>query len=326
MVTSVFKNIIIFLRLWIKLIILLLIGAAIIGFFVFTVYRPMYAVTLDGEAIGYTENKKQLQNKIDEYVTSGDKDKIAFVDIDILPEYDMRLIKKGLEANDEEIFEKVISSGTSYYKYYAILENSQEKYYVETYEEADQIVNSLKEKNSDNKDDVSYVVKYETELKEFTGVEATVAGLYKEKVIVKPNKKVNTAKTMDYTETALGISLIQPVTGTITSRFGRRSGGKHTGLDIANSTGTPIKAVADGVVTYAGYKGSYGRLVVIQHTNSVETYYAHCSRIYVSTGQQVNQGDVIAGVGSTGNSTGPHLHLEIRVNGVAKNPQYYLYK
>ncbi len=305
---------------------LLAVAFAIIGFLVFVVYQPMYAVTLDGESIGYTENKKQLQDKIDEYITSGDNGKVAFVEVDYLPEYEMCLIKKDLEANDAEIFEKVISSGTSYYKYYAILENSQEKYYVETYEEAEKIINSLKEQNSENKDDVSYVLKYEKELKEFTGIEATVAGLYKEEKVVKKKNKVNTTKNMDYTETALGISLIQPVTGTITSRFGRRSGGRHTGLDIANSTGTPIRAVADGTVTYSAYKGNYGRMIVIQHTNSVETYYAHCSKLYVSEGQKVKQGDIIGAVGSTGNSTGPHLHLEIRVNGVAKNPQYYLYK
>ncbi len=289
------------------------------------VYQPMYAVTLNGEQIGYTENKKQLQNKIDEYVSSGDNGKIAFVEVDALPEYEMRLIKKGLEANDDEIFTKVVSAGVPYYKYYAILENSQEKYYVETYEEAESIVQSLKNKNSQNKDDVSYVLKYEPELKEFTGVETTVAGLYKEKKAVTKTQKFNTMKSMDYSNTALGISLIRPVTGTITSRFGRRSGGQHTGLDIANSTGTPIKAVASGTVIYSGYKGSYGRMVVIAHNASVQTYYAHCSRLYVSVGQTVNQGDIIASVGSTGNSTGPHLHLEIRVDGVAKNPQNYLY-
>lgn len=285
----------------------------------------MYAVSLNGESIGYTENKKQLQNKIDDYITSGDNGKIAFVEVDTLPEYDMCLLKKGLEANDEEIFDTVISSGVPYYKYYAILENSQEKYYVETYEEAENIVQSLKEKNSQNKDDVTYVLKYETDLKEFTGVEATVAGLYKEKPVVKKNQKVNTQKSWDNKNTSLGIALVKPVTGTITSRFGRRSGGQHTGLDIANSTGTPIKAVADGTVIYAGYKGSYGRMVVIAHNDSVQTYYAHCSRLYVSVGETVKQGETIAAVGSTGNSTGPHLHLEIRVNGVAKNPQNYLY-
>ena len=143
--------------------------------------------------------------------------------------------------------------------------------------------------------------------------------------VVKKRSKVVTSKNVDYSNTALGIALIRPVGGTITSRFGRRSSGIHTGLDIATSSGTPIKAASSGRVIYSGYKGSYGYLVIIEHTDSVQTYYAHCSRLYVNVGQTVNQGDTIAAVGSTGNSTGPHLHLEIRVNGVAKNPQNYVY-
>lgn len=290
------------------------------------VYQPMYVVTLNGEEIGYTEDHRKLQTKINDYIKSGDNGVIAFVELEKLPEYDMCLLKKGLKANDDEIFNKVISSGVPYYKYYAILDNNEEKFYVQTFEEADNIVNQLKEKNSKNKDEITYVLKYETELKEFTGVDTAVASLYVETPIVKVPKKIVTSKNMDYSNSALGIALIQPISGTITSRFGTRSRGTHTGLDIANSTGTPIKAVADGTVIYAGYKGSYGKLVVIAHTTSVQTYYAHCSKINVSVGQNVSQGEVIAAVGSTGNSTGPHLHLEIRVNGVAKNPQNYLYK
>ena len=323
-ITSIFRNIVIYLRAWIKLILMLLVGFAIIGFIVFVVYKPMYSVSLNGEFIGYTEDKGKLQKKISDFRKSGDSKTIAFVEIDVLPEYDLCLLKKGLTANDNEIFEEVISSGVPYYKYYAISENGEEKYYVSTYEEADAIVNELKNKNSQNKDAVTYTLKYETELKEFTNKETAVAALYKEMPVVK-KRPVVTSKNLDYSKTPLGIGLIEPVRGTITSRFGRRSGGQHTGLDIANSTGTPIKAAAGGTVIYAAYRGSYGRLVIIQHTNSVQTYYAHCSKLYVSVGQNVNQGETIAAVGSTGNSTGPHLHLEVRVNGVAKNPQNYVY-
>ena len=212
-----------------------------------------------------------------------------------------------------------------YYKYYAILNGTEEKFYVETYEEAESILTQLKEKNSLNKDSISYLLKYETELKNFTETNEAVASLYVETPKVVKNQKINTKKKVDYSNTALGVALMKPVDGTITSRFGRRSRGLHTGLDIANSKGTPIKAAAAGVVTYAGYKGSYGYMVVISHGNGVETYYAHCSRLYVSAGDTVSQGAVIAAVGSTGNSTGPHLHLEVRVNGVAKNPQNYIY-
>lgn len=324
-IATVLKNAVIHLRMWTKLIVLLLIGFAIIGFLIFVVYKPMYTVVLDGDFIGYTEDKSELQNKINEYIKNGDSGTVAFVEIDSLPEYNLCLLKKGLKANDDEIFGKVISSGIPYYRYYAIMENNQEKYYVENYEESEAIIQQLKEKNSQNKDAVTYTLKYETDLKEFTNTETAVASLYVETPIVVKNTKVNTSKTVDYNNTALGIALIKPITGTITSRFGSRSRGTHTGLDIAASSGTAIKAAAKGTVTYAGYKGSYGNLVVISHGNGIDTYYAHCSKIYVSTGATVNQGDVISAVGSTGNSTGPHLHLEVRVNGVAKNPQNYVY-
>lgn len=320
-----FKKLIIFLRTWTKLITLLLIAIAIICFIIFFVYNPMYSVTLNGEFIGYTEDKKDMQKKIDEYQKSGDNKTIAFVDIETLPEYKLCLLQKGIESNDDEIFKTVIDTGIPYYKYYAILNGTEEKYYVQTYEEAEKIMTELKDKNSMNKDNISYLLKYETELKTFTGTDEAVASLYVETPKVTKNTSINTKKTVDYKNTPLGIALIKPINGTITSRFGSRSRGLHTGLDIANSTGTPIKAAATGVVTYAGYKGSYGYLVVVSHGNGVETYYAHCSRLYVSAGDSVSQGTVIAAVGSTGNSTGPHLHLEVRVNGVAKNPQNYLY-
>ena len=122
---------------------------------------------------------------------------------------------------------------------------------------------------------------------------------------------------------------VTPVSGRITSRFAEISNirsGAHTGTDIACSIGTPIKAVADGTVTFAARNGSYGNLVKISHGSGVETWYAHCSKIYATVGQKIEAGDVIAAVGATGNVTGPHLHLEIRINGVAVNPQKYLYK
>ena len=326
-----FKKVIIHLKLWTKLAVIIMIALAIIGFLIFFIYKPTYSVTLNGEFIGYTEDKRKLQNKINDYIKTGDNNVIAFVEIDTLPEYKICLLKKGITTNTDEIFSKVISSGVPYYKYYAILENNEEKYYVQTYEEAEKVLNDLKAKNSNNKDKITYALKYNTELKTFTDTETAVAALYVEKPKVTPkkviNKKINTSANVDYSNTALGISLIKPINGTISSRFGARSSIRssvHTGLDIAASKGTPIKAAAGGTVIYSGWKGSLGKLVVIDHGNGVETYYAHCNSLVASKGETVSQGQVIAYVGSTGNSTGPHLHLEIRVNGVAKNPQNYL--
>lgn len=119
-----------------------------------------------------------------------------------------------------------------------------------------------------------------------------------------------------------------PVSGQITSRFGAVSSirsGAHTGTDIACAKGTKIKAIADGTVVFSQKNGSYGNLIKIDHGNGVESWYAHCNALYAKVGQEIKAGDIIAEVGSTGNSTGPHLHLEIRINGVAINPQKYLY-
>lgn len=113
-------------------------------------------------------------------------------------------------------------------------------------------------------------------------------------------------------------------TYTITSRFGIRWGRMHTGVDFAAATGTKIYAADGGTVTFAGWKNSYGNIVIIDHGGLYETYYAHCSQILVSEGDEVFQGQTIALVGSTGRSTGPHLHFEIRYNGEPGDPLGYL--
>lgn len=114
-----------------------------------------------------------------------------------------------------------------------------------------------------------------------------------------------------------------PAYGPITSYYGSRSGG-HTGLDIGAGSGTAIKAADSGTVTQACYQGGYGKMIVINHGNGIVTRYAHCSAINVSVGENVSKGTVIGKVGSTGNSTGPHLHFEVLVNGSFKNPLSYL--
>ena len=118
---------------------------------------------------------------------------------------------------------------------------------------------------------------------------------------------------------------MRPVSGgTITSKYGQRSSGFHTGVDLAVPTGTPVYAAAAGTVVKAGWSGGYGYLVVIDHGNGYQTYYAHNSRLCVSVGQSVSKGQNIAYSGSTGNSTGPHLHFEVRINGNTTNPLNYI--
>lgn len=119
-----------------------------------------------------------------------------------------------------------------------------------------------------------------------------------------------------------------PVSGEITSYFGYRSifgsTSYHSGIDIATAYGTAIAAADGGTVTWTGYKGSYGNLVIIDHGNGYQTYYGHCSSISVSVGDKVYKGQTIARVGSTGRSTGNHCHFEVRYNGTSCNPLKYL--
>ena len=117
---------------------------------------------------------------------------------------------------------------------------------------------------------------------------------------------------------------IWPASGTITSGFGPRWGRMHEGIDIAAPSGTPISAVAAGRIIYTGYMSGYGNITIIDHGNGLATAYAHQSSIAVSCGQSVTQGQTIGYVGSTGHSTGPHLHFEVRVNGNPVDPLGYL--
>lgn len=125
-------------------------------------------------------------------------------------------------------------------------------------------------------------------------------------------------------------SMMWPVRGRITSTFGyRRSpfwriGNRHTGIDIANSHGTPIQAADGGEVIFSGWWDGYGKAVIIDHGKGISTVYGHMSRLYMQKGQTVMKGQVIGLLGSTGYSTGPHLHFEVRKNGTPMNPARWL--
>ena len=334
------KKIFIQIRTLVKFALLITISIFLILGVVAIIYKPIYSVTLNGEVIGYCKDKSKLQTRINNYMEHGDEStensNLAFISIDKLPSYKMCLLKRGINTNDEEIFKTVVKEGIPYYKYYAILDDDDEKIYVSNFEKAEKIIKKLKEKESNNIKEISIIEKYEKNLKDFTDVDTAVSKLYEKKTIAKvastrnysSGGRVSTARNMSRSKINLGVSLSKPISGTISSRFGSMSRvrpGAHPGLDIAAPYGTKIKAAAPGKVVFAGYKGAYGKMIAIDHGNGVMTYYGHCSSLIASVGQKVSQGTVIAAVGSTGNSTGNHLHLEIRVNGVAYNPQNYLY-
>lgn len=130
---------------------------------------------------------------------------------------------------------------------------------------------------------------------------------------------------VSYDEDASYDVLTTPVPAVnISSPFGPRWGRFHSGVDFALAQGNPIYAADDGTVYYAGYSGGYGKLIKVDHGNGMQTYYAHCSSIAVAEGQQVEAGETIGLIGSTGNSTGPHLHFEVIINGNRVDPLDFL--
>jgi murein DD-endopeptidase MepM/ murein hydrolase activator NlpD len=123
---------------------------------------------------------------------------------------------------------------------------------------------------------------------------------------------------------------IWPINGRLGDGFGQRmdpfsgEGAMHTGIDIAAPRGTPVKAAADGIVTYASWNAGYGRCVVIEHGNNYQTWYGHLSQIDVIEGQEIRQGEILGAVGNSGRSTGSHLHYEVRIGSTPVNPYRFL--
>lgn len=286
-----------------------------------TKYNSVYKVSVQGIELGYVSDKENIEEKLNEIINNSGKE-VSFIIQENLPEYELLLNSEDLSVDSDSILKEVTNNPIVAYKTYAIMLDGEEKQVVDSLEEAQKIVEEIKQEIDEEYQltlGIKEVYTYNLELE--TLPEMTVA---KANVESDVNRKIEILGA-----TVNGVYLERPIEGTITSRYGAISSirsSAHTGLDIANSTGLGIKAAADGVVKKAEYSGNYGNLVIIEHENGVATYYAHCSAIYVEKGQEVSQGEVIAAVGSTGNSTGPHLHFEIRVDGNTLNPQKYLYK
>lgn len=281
-------------------------------------YKPVYAVTLGNENVGYIDNKEEFEQKVDDLIVNYSSKNVDSVELNKTPSYELKFVDRDEKTNEQEIIIAMQKDVTITYKYYEIALDDEIVDSVDKKEDAENIVNELKTAHEDLNITVNEKVTQNAEEIKTSEMEVAKSNITS---IVEENE--NTIANVE------GIKIAcLPVTGTITSRYAESSSirsSNHTGLDIAAPSGTDIQVVADGKVTFASYNGSYGNLVKVEHGNGVETWYAHTSKMYVSVGQEVKAGDIIAAVGSTGNSTGPHLHLEIRINGNHVNPQNYLY-
>lgn len=308
---------------------ILFIAFGIIIAIILVKYKPIYEVKLSGEKIGYIQNKSAFEENIRKNILDNNTvNNIDTIDIAKTPEYELKLVDKTLKTNEEQVSNKIEENLTITYKYYEIALNNEVIDSVDTLELAEKLVNEIKEENKEKEPDLSIIEKYTQNQDEVKTQNIDIAKNNIQEQIKNANKKQT--EQSDVITEINGIELAtKPISGKITSRYGAKSTirkSNHTGLDIAAPNGTPIKVVADGTVTNASYNGSYGNLVKINHGNGVETWYAHTSKMYVTVGSKVTAGQTIAAVGSTGNSTGSHLHFEIRINGTHINPQKYLYK
>ena len=294
-----------------------------IGFIIAIVlikYKPMYEVKISGEEVGYIESKDALNELIKNDIENYNSKNIEKVELTENPEYKLKLVEKTKENDENDVIIALQKEVEITYKYYEIASSEEVIEKVDTLETAKQIVNDIKEATEQ---EITLTVNEKT-TKNIEEIKTNTLEVAENNI----KEKLNVDSTEEITNIN-GIKIATlPLTGIISSRYGAVSSirsSTHTGLDIAASIGTPIKVIADGQITFAAYSGSYGYLVKVDHGNGVESWYAHTSKMYVKAGQEVKAGDIIAAVGNTGNSTGPHLHLEIRINGKHINPQKYLY-
>lgn len=321
-------------------------------------FKIVCEVTANGEKLGYITDKEKFEQSVSGIINKKEDNKL-YTTIENMPEYNLVFVSRDEETNDEEVLAKLEESSETTYKLYAVTIDGKEKATVKNLDEAENLVAELKKEYKDKSSKKIAIVDVITtdRNKDVSTIQVAKASITDEldKSVVKVARTASTTKkvtsrgsssttkrttstktskgktTKKTTSTSLnGVKLtVKPVSGIITSRFGSRESIRssgHSGLDIATKKGTNIKAAAGGTVLFAGYSGAYGNVVKISHGSGIKTYYAHCSKLYVKTGDTVSAGDVIAAVGSTGNSTGNHLHLEIRLNGNKINPQLYLYK
>ena len=309
-----------------KLIKIIAIALAIIIAIMLIKFRPAYSVSLNGEDLGYVGDEEEFKNEVNENILTPSESNVAFVELDNV-EYTFSLVSRS-EVNEDEVMLALEQSAQNVYRVFEVadLNNEETKVYVNTMEEAEGIVSTLKEQYSEIEPDLVINRIY---LDNADEVNEETIKLAKQELANSLQEELEEKQEID-SRTVNGIYLaVVPVTGRITSRFGAVESIRdhtHKGIDIAATRGTPILATASGTVTFAGWSSGYGYLVKINHGNGVETYYGHCSKLYVSAGDTVEAGEQIAAVGSTGNSTGNHLHFEIRLDGKQVNPQTYVYQ
>lgn len=312
------------------------------------VITPPWYITVDGEKVALVDSqetaRKVLEDVVEEY-RSGDN---VVLDIEVREETSAEKmdIKNGDEPPDilsEKEAKELLIDGNDGESYLTVVTTEEETeqesigFSQEYKPEPDLYVGEKKievEGHEGTREITKKVVKENGKPVEEEIVEEDVLEEPQEEIVLTGTKKYDGygGSTDNYGDSGVSYdldatyeTLLTPVGSVyVSSGFGQRWGRLHRGVDLALAQGSEIHAADGGRVYFAGYCGGYGNLVKIDHGNGMQTYYAHCSSLLVSEGQQVGRGETIALVGSTGNSTGPHLHFEVIINGSCVDPVDFL--
>lgn len=310
---------------------------------VLNTYKPTVKAYIGGKFVGYFSSEQQFDEVYNDLVTEKQNiDSNVKVYLESEPTFETSYTRDSLISN-QNVYTNLRAEMKTEYTVYEVAVDGDNKMKFDTKDDANKYADSLKTEVS--KLNVEVKEEKVEEKGEITSIERADVIL---KDIVDRNKPVETPKatitanssntTKSNTNSSskvqkaetIGATSVQPTGGGVWPTVNRRincqymgySG--HTGIDLGGAIGTAIYAYKSGTVTFAGWGSGYGLHVKIDHGNGMTTYYAHCSELFVSVGQQVTEGQMIAKIGMTGYTTGPHLHFEVRFNGVPTNPYPYI--
>lgn len=308
-------------------------------------FKFVYMVEMGGVELGLVNDKDKFEKDIKDTLENLEEPVVS-AKLQENPKYSLRLVDKDdIDVDDNYVFAKVEEKIEKTYRYYNIKEDDKLLAKVSTKEEKDNLLKELEEakqvkdlKVEEEETKEYYIISYE-EAKQLASTNVDNienekrSKLAKEKIekrntnIVKNIRRGGTvsASSSSNASAMLGsLSFRRPLNSSRVSA-GYLGYPGHRGIDFPSPQGTPVMAAESGTVTTVMYSNkSYGNRVIIDHGNGISTLYGHNSTIGVSLGQKVSKGQTIAGVGSTGNSTGNHVHFEIRINGKPINPTSYV--
>lgn len=313
------------------LLLVLMFSAVIVT--VLNTYKPTLKVSLNDKFIGYFSSEEEFEDVYNTLVSEKQQtDPNVKVFLEKEPNFNTCYIRDSL-ITSQNVYTSLRAEVKTEYTIYNVAINNEKKMTFNNQDDANKYVANLKKEVPKVKSEVTS--EKVSDLGEMTSIEIA-DNIFKDvvsrnKPVIRTNNVVRTANTTTATASASTATVasaqggIWPTTARyVSSPFGYRGGALHTGMDIAGRGGDPVYAYKTGLVTFSGWGGSYGYMLKVDHGNGISTWYAHCSKLLVNAGDSVQMGQTIAKEGSTGNSTGNHVHFELRINGKAVNPAPYI--